>query len=897
MILLVLILMPWEENVVLATPDLVQEKADFLIDEWFVGQQKGFTLSGWEIDNTGAEVSWQPFTLKDVSTAHAVRMARRFPEQYHGRLMLDTCIKMQQPIDGTTFRLSMCNDTAVEILFENGKWYYVLQDDKRFLTDASADGNTLGEVFRITADLDRQSVDIVINDCMAGSGLPFQKNVSCLDRFSLDTGREGTGAMTITGIQIYKGYLAYDRFLTPLWLEMPYGWERESAGGRVGTYGGLPREGHSDEGMALQLRDTESAARCTATRRFDRYDGALDMEFLIMAENLADGAGVEFLWGNTRAGRLYLQGEMLYWTGAGQNIPLGKVRSRLWYTVQLSVDNLARTAALRLNYKDVRANLPLEQQVDALRFVTSFAGNGNLWLDDLKVFPHSLVPDDYVPVPKLLPDDGILTGIQSCSLWTEGRGRGWGEINRYPERKPVLGYYDEGKPEVSDWEIKYQLEHGIDFQVYCWFRWMQDAPVKTPMYGAGLHEGFLNSRYSDKMKFMIMFENVTTGVVSGEDFRNNVVPYWIEYYFKDDRYLKIDGKPVVSFFLFDRFVSQVGGQQQAKENLTYLKEECVRAGFPGAEVLVTYSGFDQKTLPETFAAMRDAGVDGIYCYNWNNSSDSVWCQQTYLGYQAAAAPDMLVPTVVSGWDASPWGGKPGRVNNMLTPQEFGNMIRWVDTDLRPILQDGNPGKKMLFLANWNEFGEGTYIAPNAEYGFSHMDAVREALYSEGEGHTDVLPTRKQLERITGRYPQNLQFPAEGEPYHEEGTPGELDGTNFNSIGRVNYQVNGKSEQGRFDALIAGEVLMAEFGEFCKVMGAQGYFNPKTGEISLRYKNCSLRLSANTTRGWRAEEKVRLSAAPICMNHSVMVPVSDVTELLGGSAGFDRKTGVLTIRLP
>ena len=34
-------------------------------------------------------------------------------------------------------------------------------------------------------------------------------------------------------------------------------------------------------------------------------------------------------------------------------------------------------------------------------------------------------------------------------------------IFAFPERKPVLGWYDEASPEVADWQIKWAVEHGI----------------------------------------------------------------------------------------------------------------------------------------------------------------------------------------------------------------------------------------------------------------------------------------------------------------------------------------------------------------------------------------------------------------------------------------------------
>jgi len=46
---------------------------------------------------------------------------------------------------------------------------------------------------------------------------------------------------------------------------------------------------------------------------------------------------------------------------------------------------------------------------------------------------------------------------------------------------------------------------------------------------------------------------------------------------------------------------------------------------------------------------------------------------------------------------------------------------------------------MLLLDNWNEWGEGHYIAPYREYGFGYLDAVRKVCTSAPEPHEDLIP--------------------------------------------------------------------------------------------------------------------------------------------------------------
>jgi hypothetical protein len=49
------------------------------------------------------------------------------------------------------------------------------------------------------------------------------------------------------------------------------------------------------------------------------------------------------------------------------------------------------------------------------------------------------------------------------------------------------------------------------------------------------------------------------------------------------------------------------------------------------------------------------------------------------------------------------------------------------------------GSRMLLLDNWNEWGEGHYIAPYREFGFGYLDAVRTVFSDASEPHLDLIP--------------------------------------------------------------------------------------------------------------------------------------------------------------
>jgi hypothetical protein len=60
---------------------------------------------------------------------------------------------------------------------------------------------------------------------------------------------------------------------------------------------------------------------------------------------------------------------------------------------------------------------------------------------------------------------------------------------------------------------------------------------------------------------------------------------------------------------------------------------------------------------------------------------------------------------------------------------------------------------MVLLDNWNEFGEGHYIAPHRQYGFGYLDAVRAAFTEAPPAHTDLVPEDVGRGPYDSRYQQ------------------------------------------------------------------------------------------------------------------------------------------------
>ena len=364
----------------------------------------------------------------------------------------------------------------------------------------------------------------------------------------------------------------------------------------------------------------------------------------------------------------------------------------------------------------------------------------------------------YVPEPQVAPSD-TLVGCHYCPLWKQGsRSGGWQEIVPFPEREPVLGWYDEGSPEVADWEIKWCLEHGIQYFVYCWYRTNQGHPVEQAL-GHAIHEGLFHARYRDKFKFTIMWENQSkgsAGVASEEDLMTNLLPYWIENYFKHPSYLKIDNKPLLFIYRPEFLVDDLGSVANVRRALDKMRAACKQAGFAGLTILGEYRGTDPRPLQ----LMVDEGLDYSFAYCWPVPNQdaappaAVAAQESFWQswQQQNVIPFLL--TASMGWDSTPWS--PSYSIWRLPPADFRTLCERAKTFMGT-LPESSLGRKLLLLDNWNEFGEGHYIAPHRQYGFGYLDAVRSVFTHAPEPHIDLIPEDVGLGPYDSLFRQTLAF--------------------------------------------------------------------------------------------------------------------------------------------
>ena len=348
-------------------------------------------------------------------------------------------------------------------------------------------------------------------------------------------------------------------------------------------------------------------------------------------------------------------------------------------------------------------------------------------------------------------------------FWPEGYGE-WQTVKNAKEnstekpphytwsRKPLWGYVNEADPYVMSMQMDAAVDHGVNVFIYDWY-WYDNRPFLENC----LNDGFLKAPNCNKMKFYIMWANhdanylwdirnsdtlydtIWRGSVDREQFEI-IGKRWITQYFTKENYYKIDGKPVVSIYDMNNFVSGLGGVEQAIEAIEWLREEAKKAGLLGvhfqfirwSENNQNITGVDGKTIETTPTLVEKLGFDSLTHYQFVHfvNIDRDYCEilsdvKKEWDVIAKAYNIPYYPHVSVGWDNNPRFKKfkPGVVKNN-TPENFEKALM----EAKRFADENNVS--LITVNSWNEWTETSYLEPDNQYGYGYLEAIRRVFCKE-----------------------------------------------------------------------------------------------------------------------------------------------------------------------
>ena len=743
-----------------AMPDLqTMYGPHFITDDGFtqiMSYENSPIITGWDVDVSGGTITssqeeeW--FRIRDTSKIAPVSMSKKLRKTENCIVMLETSVKLANSAKNSYFRLSGEDGTKdVFRLSLSGGKFYVSTDSGKSEVQSFKLNTFYGIKLRI--DLSAQKYDFWLDGQYVGN-FAFPSDVTSIDFVEIKTGVQEKAEIYMNGLKIHTGFALNEQFFAHTDGRISEDWNVHT-GGDVRASTERIRSDNWPDYYSARLSDTSSVEYASIEHDFENLDKQAGFEVKICAEK--DNQEFSLNWKKdekcvfnieSKKNGFFLNGKKIY-----------DYIKNVWYILSIEADFETKKANIYINNRILLENVSFNgDAVNCFEAVTSITKHSEFLIDDILAYEIN-EPQTYVPEPKKIESNDVMLGVQTCDMWREGHHLGWDYALADPDRIPYIGFFDDGSREAADWDIKYMVESGIDYRLTCWFTprgYNYGAvPIKKGSNSYSLLEGVMRAKYSDKMKYTIMWENAAATNVDHNAFKNYIVPYWIEYFIKDPRYLVVDNKPVVYLYLADYFCKyQCGGDVElARECLDYLRDECRKLGYDGCTIIAS-----RGTNSEVYAAQ--IGCDGIYSYAFSASEMISGAQPKNLKAAKENNSSIFVqPTVCQGFEGSAWLRTKGAYSSVDT---FRENLYSVRDEFFKGYDNYNLSEKLVMLATWNEYCEGHYIAPCGLAGFDYLDAVRE-VFTDSEEYIPEIPTDEQKRNYCILFPENREAALRGEP--------------------------------------------------------------------------------------------------------------------------------------
>ena len=737
---------------VFAMPDLqTLDGPHFITDDTFsmiMTYENSPIISGWDTDVSGGTIvssqaeEW--FRIKDTSTVAPVVMSKKLTETKDCSVTLETSVKMASSSSQSYLKLCGGENTEefLRIYLENGK--FNLKTKTGF---DSAGEYVLNRFYGVKFEIDlaAKKYTAYIDGIYVGN-FDFICDVNSLNFVEIGTGIKQTAELYMNGLKIHTGYALNEQFFAATDGRIAEDWNIHSKSGSSASRVKNANAAAWPDYYCAELVDNSAVDFASIDRTFDKLTTRAGLEFKFCVEE--DNQNFEINWTNENknAFSFVSKGNALYLNGA----KIYDYIKNVWYIISVDADFGSQTADIYINNRIIASNVKFSaQSADGFEAKTGITRHARLYLDDIWAYEVN-EPETYVPEPIASPSDDFLIGMQTCDMWRDGQHLGWDYAITQPERIPYLGTYDDGSREAADWDTKWMLENGIDYRLTCWFtpRNYSGGPIKMGSNAYGLLEGVMRSEYSDRMKYAILWENAGNSKTTVEHFKKYIVPYWIEYFIKDPRYLVVDNKPVVYLYLADYFFKNqcASDEETAREAIEYLRNECKKLGFDGCTVIASRSSYSEE-----YAAK--IGCDGIYNYSFAISEAARGAKEANLEKAKTDNPDIFVqPSISMGREESAWLRNPGKYS---TVEDFEAALSYVHNDFYKDYNNYTLSEKSVIIATWNEYCEGHYTAPCNLAGFGYLDAVRK-VFTDVKEYIPQLPTEEEKDKFSILFPKNRE---------------------------------------------------------------------------------------------------------------------------------------------
>lgn len=199
-------------------------------------------------------------------------------------------------------------------------------------------------------------------------------------------------------------------------------------------------------------------------------------------------------------------------------------------------------------------------------------------------------------------------------------------------------------------------------------------------------------------------------------------------YFQDQRYIKLNGKPVMVIFHYSTEIQAMCeywnklAQQHGFEGICIVFRHSITYQLPKDASYFFYepsaSSWDRLHWKIYRRVLRETGLNtGPHSFDY----DDVW--HRLLKTMRQHPEKELWPSAFVNYDDTPRRGKKGTIVKGSNSKKFEHYL----TELLKTAQQQN--KPYVLLTAWNEWSEGAYLEPDTVNGYQYLEAVRNSINS------------------------------------------------------------------------------------------------------------------------------------------------------------------------
>lgn len=350
-------------------------------------------------------------------------------------------------------------------------------------------------------------------------------------------------------------------------------------------------------------------------------------------------------------------------------------------------------------------------------------------------------------------------------------GKGFTEWVNVKKAKPLFenhiqpvvpyehNYYDLRDIEVMKWQTDIAKKYGV--YGFCFYHyWIEgrkllERPVENFLQHKEIEFNYClswaNHSWTDSWKIGSNKTLIAQTYGKKEDWESHL--NYLLPYFKDDRYIKVDGKPLFIIYMPEDI-------PDLNEMLDYWEERVKEQGLPGLAYAYQYIYYDMDKHKDdsrfeygiefqpAYAIADSRGKasafirkSGYRFLNWIQQNLKVKVNMvsqpkleikdySYIWeYVIKRTPNnkKKIPGAFSGWDNTPRKGKAGLVLSNNTPELFEKYMTIQIKRAKEIYK-----KDMIFVTAWNEWAEGSILEPTEKDGYGYLEALKNALIKNNE---------------------------------------------------------------------------------------------------------------------------------------------------------------------